>query len=374
MIKKIVQIHTDRKFLYESEFYKSDTVENQIIFVGEDNGLTERYGDSIQIFPKIEESIPQIIDIIKESDLILLCELCDFKVKLLEKIPLDKKVLLRLFGYELYRLKRNQFISNETRKSFFPIRKDQSITRNLKNLIHQYHQKPTRFDSEKQKKIFDRLNAIIMVNEFEYSELKKSFTLPKFIKLNLPPVRDNFDAKSSKENLIIIGNSKHFWNNHIDILKLLRRVNNIKNYQLFLFFNYGSESDYTQKVRKLSKSFHYLTLQEEFLNEDNFYKIYSKASALVINSYRQHALGNIFTAILSGCKIYLNKKSSSFDWMKANHFMISEVSELKNDIKTGDIRLSKAEMEHNVNRYRQMIQEYSQKDFIKTVESILDND
>lgn len=372
MVKKIVQIHTDRKFLYESEFYKSDTVENQIIFVGDKGDVDGNYRNLVKVFSK--EDIDEIIEIVKNADLIILSGLCSFKKNFLEKLPSDKVVLLRLFGFELYQLKRDQFISNETRKSFFPIRKNQSLIRNLKNLIHQYHQKPIKFDSEKQKKIFGRLNAIIMVNEFEYTELKNLFSLPKFLKLNLPPVNENLDINKPKKNTIIIGNSKHFWNNHIDILKMLRRVKNIGNYQLFLFFNYGPESEYTQKVRELSGSFDHLTFQKEFLSMPDFLKVYSEASALVINSYRQHALGNIFTAIFNGCKIYLNKRSSTFDWLKTNNFIISEVSELKNDIKSGKIGLSKTEMEFNVNRYKQLAQEYSQKDFVSAVENILENE
>lgn len=373
-MKKIVQIHTDSKFLYESEFYRSDSVKNQIIFIGNRENVKKDYGELISFFPKQVQSIDLIIEAVKDADLIVLNEFDTFKTKLLEQLPAEKKVFLRLFGYELYRLKRDNFISHETRKSFFPIRKDHSIIRNLKNLIHQYYQKPIRFDSEKQKRIFGRLNAIIMVNEFEYNELKESFSMPKFIKLNLPPIRENFDTDRSKKDLIIIGNSKHFWNNHIDILKMTGRIKNIGKYRLFLFFNYGPEGDYTQKVRKLSKSFDNLTLQEEFMSMPDFLKVYSEASALVINSYRQHALGNIFTAIFSGCKIYLNKRSSTFEWLKTNNFIISEVSELKDDLKTGNIGLSNSEMEHNVKRYRQMTEEYSQKDFIREVENILDNE
>jgi|GEM_PF-2082858 len=373
-MKKIFHIHTDSKFLHDSDKYVSQSFENKIIFVGDKEDVKKDYGDSILFFPRQDRSISLIIEAVKDADLIILNELDTFKTKLLEQLPPDKKIFLRLFGYELYYLKRDGFISNETRKSFFPIRKEQSIIRNFKNLIHQYFQKPMKFDTEKQRNIFRKIDRILLVNKFEYDGLGKYFYLPEFLKIPILNEHRHLNLDTPKKNLILIGNSKHYWNNHIDILKMLRRVNSISNYQLFLFFNYGPEGDYTQKVRKLSKSFDYLTFQEEFLSMPDFIKAYSEASALVINSYRQHALGNIFTAIFSGCKIYLNKRSSTYNWMKANNFIISEVSELKDDIKRGNIGLSKNEMEHNVKIYRKLTEEYSQKDFIKAVESILDND
>lgn len=371
-MKRIFHIHTDPKFLYDTERFIDLSFENKIIFVGNKEEVKKDYADLISIYPKQDQSIGLIVETVKDADLIVLNELDTFKTKLLEQLPAGKKIFLRLFGYELYRLKRNDFISSETRKSFFPIRKNQSLIRNLKNLIHQYYRKPTTFDAEKQKNIFKKIDRILLVNKFEYDELRKYFYLPDFLKIPILNEHRHLNLDTPKKDLILIGNSRHDWNNHIDTLKMLRRVNNIDNYQLFLFFNYGGEGDYTQKVRELSKSFQNLTLRQEFLSMPDFLKIYSEASALVINSYRQHALGNIFTAIFSGCKIYLNKRSSTYSWMKANHFMISEVSELKNDIKTGNTVLSKTEMEFNINRYEQLAEEYTQKDFIKAVESILD--
>lgn len=373
-MKKIFHIHTDSKFLHDSDKYVSPSFENKIIFVGNREDVKKDYADLILFFPKQDQSIDLIVEALKEADLIVLNELDTFKTKLLEKFPDNKKIFLRLFGYELYFLKRDNFISSETRKSFFPIRKDQSLIRNFKNLIHRYFRKPMKFDKEKQRNIFKKIDRILLVNKFEYDELRKYFYLPEFLKIPILNEHRHLNLDTPKKNLILIGNSKHFWNNHIDILKMTGRIKNIGKYRLFLFFNYGPEGDYTQKVRKLSKSFDNLALQQEFMSMPDFLKVYSEASALVINSYRQHALGNIFTAIFSGCKIYLNKRSSTFEWLKTNNFIISEVSELKYDIKTGNIGLSKTEMEHNVKRYRQMTEEYSQKDFIKTVESILDNE
>src|SRR5690606_40162359 len=83
-----------------------------------------------------------------------------------------------------------------------------------------------------------------------------------------------------------------------------------------------------------------------FLSIEKFREIYKTTAALVINSYRQHALGNIFTALLYGVKIYLNPKSSTYPWLKQLGFQVFDINQLITDIRSEESRVGK------VSRYR----------------------
>src|SRR5690606_10843771 len=119
-----------------------------------------------------------------------------------------------------------------------------------------------------------------------------------------------FDLSNKMEE-IIVGNSKHVWNNHLDVFRIIKKSKRFDNYKFNLFFNYGVDNDYTEKVRNEANQNSFVLI-EDFLDIQEFSRVYNTATALVINSYRQHALGNIFTAILNGSKVYLNKKSSTY--------------------------------------------------------------
>lgn len=140
-----------------------------------------------------------------------------------------------------------------------------------------------------------------------------------------------------------------------------------------LFFNYGSNNYYTDTVRREVNQKN-IVLLENFLSIENFNKIYDNATALVINSYRQHALGNIFSALLSGTKVYLNKKSSTYKWLKHEGFIISEINELPRDIDNNKIMLTQKEYQHNVNCYNQMKANYTNINFIENIITVLKNE
>lgn len=218
-----------------------------------------------------------------------------------------------------------------------------------------------------QKKRYRKIDRILLFNEYEYRQLGEYFHLPKALQVPLSRNNDKVDINTKKIDRIVIGNSKHIWNNHLDILSQLKNVKNIDNYQLFLFFNYGPANNYTAEVEKLASSFKNITLQEEFVNLTTFGIIYSEASAIVVNSFRQHALGNIFTAIFKGCKIYLNKRSSTYLWLKDSGFIISEISTLAEDVLNDRVKLSQSEMAHNIAAYFELRRQYTYTDFVNRI-------
>lgn len=373
---KLVHIHTDFKFLYETLRYKDDSLYNEIVFIGEVDEMTISKLDNLNFPYKIYSfsEIYKMHEIISEFDGIVFYSMDAIKVDILTKNDKNIKVFLRLFGYELYSQKLNKYISTSTLNLINPIAfSNNNFKKNLKKKIKRIFGFEYRIDIEKQKALYSKIDAVLLVNKFEYEELNKYFYLPKFIQVSLikePPINLKL---SSKNNEVIVGNSRHLWNNHLDVLKLIKKSKRYINYKFIFFFNYGANEHYAQAVRKEAHEDCFIFI-ENFLDSDAFNEIYDSASALLINSYRQHALGNIYSALLSGTKVYLNKKSSTFQSLKHDGFIISEINELSKDLDQGDIKLTLEEYKHNINCYMRVKNNYTNVNFIENIITVLKNE
>ena len=372
---KLIHLHTDFKFLHDTLRYEDSLLHNEIIFIGDcDETIMERMKIlSLKCYTFNSSEIEKILEIISFSDGVVFYGLDKLKIQILEKINEDKKVFLRLFGYELYSLKRDKFSSKTSLDLSIPISlKNYSLQEYLKRKIKRKLGIEFKVDIEKQKNIYSKIDAILLLNEFEYADLSKYFYLPKFIKLSFLREAPTTLELSNKKNEIIVGNSRNSWNNHLDVFKIIKKSKKAKNFNFVLFFNYGSNNMYADAVRKKTKS--NIVFIEDFLDKKEFDAIYDTVAALVINSYRQHALGNIFTAILAGARVYLNQKSSTYKWLKHEGFVISEINELPNEIDNNKIRLTQSEYQQNINCFNKLKHNYTTANFLENIISILKNE
>lgn len=373
---KLIHIHTDFKFFHDTLKYKSPLIYNEIIFIGDvDDSIVDilqKLQLPYKIFNKTETN--KVIEVISSFDGVVLNGLGKTNVELLNQLGKDVRVFLRLFGYELYKYKLDKFISSKTLNLTKPI----SLT---KYGIKEYLKRKTKrllglefkINKEKHKSIYSKIDAILLVNQFEYDELKKYFYLPRFIQVALTRETPKTFDLSNKKEVIIVGNSRNSWNNHLDIFKVIKKSKKFNTYKFILFFNYGANNDYAETVKREATQNNFVLI-DKFLDNIEFNDIYNNASAVIINSYRQHALGNIHTALLAGTKVYLNKKSSTYRWLKHEGFIISEITELPNDIDNKEVKLSIEEYQHNINCYNQMKSNYTNINFIDNIITVLKND
>jgi hypothetical protein len=356
---------------------------NEIIFIGGSNKETIDKLSNLPFPCKIfdETDVKAVIEYANKFDGIVFYNLDEIKVQILLHIKPAVKTFLRFFGYELYGIGAEYFLSAKTWNFFVKpqrtfLGKLRAIYLFCKRKLKIMFNKEYDVQPDNQRKVYAKLDAVMMINRFEYLELSKRFYLPRLIELQFTNHENEihqFKYNQDKSNKIIIGNSGHRWNNHIDVLDIIGNAKNESNTQFCLFFSYGTESIYSQEVRSLSNKVRNLSLIEEFLDKEKFEEIYSSAAALVINSYRQHAIGNIITGIKYGCKIYLNKKSSTYHWLISKGFLISEVGELRNDIESGNIKLTVEQQQHNFDSYLSVIKSYSVNDFLNNVRNVLEN-
>ena len=100
---------------------------------------------------------------------------------------------------------------------------------------------------------------------------------------------------------------------------------------------------------------------------EEFRTLYDSAAALVINGYRQMAMGNIMSALAKGVKVYLSSKNCMYSWALNEGFKVFDVNDLAEDIENDNIYLAEEDMAHNKQVYSGLADKYSVQEFLRTI-------
>ncbi len=383
----LVHVHSDVKFVFDTQRFHCDEFRNQVLFINSkkfDRAEVIRILDQskfeYQLFDEADKD--QIIQYINQADGMVVNDLDRFKSQLiLERSP-RVKVFLRLFGYELYSVRKEKYLSRTSMDALYPILKQgRSLSQYLTLKYKRWMGKENSFPPGKQQQqrhLYEHIDAVLLVSQQEYDDLRRYFYLPPLVVMNaigekyMEGLKNPVDL-SQKLDTLIIGNNKSEWNNHLDIHRLIRQSKTKHVYNYVYFFSYGSHKaaeHYVNELKRTADS--HATFIEQFLSNDEFNQIYRSSSALVINSYRQNALANIFNGILTGNKVYLSHQSSTYHWLKEEGFIIFDIRQLPQDLRNHSIRLTAENYQHNLSTLQRFITYRGQKQFfIERIISIL---
>ncbi|WP_299714637.1 hypothetical protein [uncultured Tenacibaculum sp.] len=385
---KVVHIHTDYKFVYNSLMFEDKEVENCTIVIEK----TKKYNvkgenKKIKTYLNNEKDFAEIIEFCKKNaNLVVLYNLDLLKSRIALKLPSDIKIAWRFFGVELYSLNKSKFISRISFNKGIDFKEKFKIELKNSPIIDKIY----RFFSGKEdfKRIFkeavNRIDLVLMLSEEEYNHLDNNpLRLPKFIKLPhiiREDIEDYSDHAANllkekikyRENSIIVGNSRSIYNNHLDVIDIIEKYSSKKNKFIFLF-NYGTLGVYTDKVLARLSNKANVEVINDFLPKDEFIKFYRKPVALVINSYRQLAWDNIRLALKNGVKVYLNDKNIHKSFLVNEGFKIFSMQDFKNDLKNDNLSFDKECAAYNINNFVEFAKNYSKLDFIKNLKAAINS-
>jgi hypothetical protein len=116
--------------------------------------------------------------------------------------------------------------------------------------------------------------------------------------------------------------------NHIHWLKKLSKLKD-NNLKVFIPLNYG-DMQYAKKVRECALKLFgdRAIILDSVLPYDNYINILSKVSALILDSKRQIALGNISGFLRQGKKIFLPKDSVLYKYYTQNEVPVNSLDEI----------------------------------------------
>jgi len=362
---KVIHIHTDQKFVSDSNRFDGENFKNDILLIGEPAYNLNLSEENITVFKYSPNSVNHIVNRCMDADLVVVYGLDLIKARIIFNLPKEIPVAWRFFGYELYRFDMKMSLSETTSKYL-----EKSGTAKLKNFIKlsvkslkSYLRWGTCSDTFHLGAIRN-IDYFLCFSKHEYDLLASKWTdLPEFVRLPLSRSYKPEEQEFDKEKIVIIGNNRSSYNNNIDIIKLIESAENRSLYHFVLLFSYGEETNYSMKVREEVDNKPYYEVIDNFMTHDKFEGLYHNASAAVFNGYRQMALGNIFSALKNGVKIYLNDRNVVMEWLCSEGINIYPVSDLKKDIEENRITLTKFELNANAENFSKMIDSYTNTDF-----------
>lgn len=131
---------------------------------------------------------------------------------------------------------------------------------------------------------------------------------------------------------ILVGNSADPSNNHMEILRLLRRFKN-DNVRLYLPLSYGGTPEYIYQVDQVGAELFgdkYVSMKE-FMDIKQYNEFLSMMNVFVCNHERQQALGNIFALLYLGKKVYIRNGITTVDLFNdygLKFFFIHDIAEM----------------------------------------------
>lgn len=367
---KVLHIHTDNKFLSYNKAFSDPSFSNTIMFIYEKKNDTHSLYSKhdIILIENSQKGLKSAIDIANNADLIVVYMMDITKSYIVNRIRTGIPIVWRFYGAELYGKLNNYVLSDLTKQIIqkqnypFVIR----IRAFLNNILTYGINYKAEFDCS-----IKRVDAIAMLYKQEYVFLSDFFMLPKFIQLSYNSNR-SVNLLLSKTNTIIIGNSRNRYNNHLEIIRLIKEGGHEK-FSYEMPFNYGETSLYSNMVLREAELLPNCHVIKEFMPKNEYCQLFSDAAAFVFNAHRQMAMGNIFIAIENNTKVYLNPKNSAYQWLLEEGFAVFSIEDLVDDMNNNNIYISTNESNRNLTALNSLSKKYNIDSLVQEIHLLIMN-
>lgn len=277
---------------------------------------------------------------------------------LLKYVPNSKIIIWWMWGYELYLPnsygQRHGFVNIET---ILPITravrkhitsKSEKLKKNIKgllvDLVWPYYKK----------KIVSRMDYFQPVIHCEYELIshEKGFRAKEFY---LPHINwPNYDRALTVGECgdIQIGNSASQWCNHLDVWNQIKEFVPSKS-KIVLPLSYGDAQYATYVHNAIKRDHENIEIMNDFLSYEEYFNVLKRCTFFVHGAIRQHAMGNIFNALISGKKIFLYKDSLDYKHLQEMGYVVFAIEDIDESSFTTPLTYSEIMQNQNA-RLREM--------------------
>ncbi|WP_223701117.1 TDP-N-acetylfucosamine:lipid II N-acetylfucosaminyltransferase [Sutcliffiella deserti] len=140
--------------------------------------------------------------------------------------------------------------------------------------------------------------------------------------------RADYFKKKRKKIRVIVGNSATSTNNHLEVFEILKKYKG-ENIEIVCPLSYGNK-EYAEKVIMYGKELFNdkFTYLDSFMTMDDYMEYLSSFDIGIYNNDRQQGLGNIYSMLYLGKKVYM--KSGTTMWLEMSRDMSLEVFDIEN--------------------------------------------
>lgn len=373
---KILHIIDDDKFIdLLLPRYFFDGCENEIVYIKDECTYKGKYRSIVRWVLPFSKKLEDVFSEPSKFNIIIVYSLNNSKALFVNSIQHKPVIIWHFFGTEIYN-------KTELRKYNYSAATSRMITANTKPVLKASITKVKvtfrrifNSNDTPQSEIDKAMLAcdyFLWYNKDEYDYLKSHLPiLPEFLQLPVTTIYPEPDYSAKDKLKMLVGNSSAPGNNHIDTFSQLQELQ--YKGEVIVPFGYGYDAVYKKNLLRIIKD---LTLDVHVLGTFMPYEAYlhllDTVTTAVFNSYRQMALGNIFMLLFYGAKIYLSERNPTYPWLKKLGFHIySTEQDLEAGLKSGDLKLDKAQMLHNKALYVKMANKACLDNFIQKLPELV---
>jgi dTDP-N-acetylfucosamine:lipid II N-acetylfucosaminyltransferase len=257
------------------------------------------------------------------------------RYRLLEHVPMDKKVFWFGWGYDYYPLLKKEFpegllLQNTAKEvqSNGSSRVHNVIKARVKKMLQLVGLLPRSVDISVLKRV-DYFSPVLDV-EYQLVCLHNPWFAANYICWNYGTVEDDLSLPSVINDLpgrnLLVGNSATETNNHFELFDTIKEEIDLTGREVVVPLSYGN-NEYRDKVIKYGKtcfgnSFVPLV---DFMTYDQYIQKIRSCGFVMMNHIRQQALGNICICILFGAKVFLHPRNPLYNWFKAKGVVVGNI-------------------------------------------------
>lgn len=335
---KILHIAPDEKFINAIHWQFEEIYPNNnkfLIFLSSEENEVKyiKVSKNVSFLSEKQRNLGPIFHEIAVSDIIILHGLKYFQSKLVWEYKAKAKFVWFFWGGEIYDNPyglANQTLGIKTRKKFSNL----SLALKFKNLIKfgyyfiQNKTIPHKLVLKAAKKIdyFGSLDKEELNYLIERGFLKQNTFHLRMTYYPLEFILNGLIDDFVKGDSILLGNSASITNNHLEAFDFLKHLN-LENRDLIVPLSYG-DILYAKEIAKIGhkvfeKNFSPLM---EFMSLAKYNEILLDCKIVIMNHYRQQAVGNILALLWIGAKVYLNELNSIYHYLKDNGIIVFSIN------------------------------------------------
>ncbi|MGQ1785704.1 TDP-N-acetylfucosamine:lipid II N-acetylfucosaminyltransferase [Saccharicrinis sp. GN24d3] len=327
--KSILHIASDEKFINAANliFEKAFPGSNKFLIPLSRFQKEMKYVDPKPNVDRINKSSHTVGHLAKQTlnyDCIFLHGFTELNCEVYLASPVKDKIIGLLWGAELYvdRYLPGYPLTGDLTSALNLKEPRKSFKEQLKDLIRKvvYKKIETVADSPKLAAATISYLATLYREECDFFKEKKILSEEcKFFPFCYYPleyINQGNEKATIKGNDILLGNSASDTNNHLEAFVMLKNIG-IGNRKLVVPLSYGSKvyADYVQKIGDETFNGNFNPLRT-FMPLEDYNRILQSCGVVVMNHYRQQAVGNIVMMLWLGSKVYLNESSTFYCYLK----------------------------------------------------------
>jgi len=338
---KILHIAPDEKFIdsVNYQFEKIYKEQNHFIILVQKENHKLKYIKtikSIELLILTQKTLKKLLATFDKYDIIVLHGMSFSNSRIVLKYKQKEKFIYIFWGGEIYN---NPYglgktsIGQKTRNHF-------PVNKNIKGKIRQFVQHfvhPIKYGTPPIKKsIIKAIKQVFYIgilHKEDFNMLKNNnFISSKtaYFKYSYYPLEFIFKGIKDvrvTDNNILLGNSASASNNHLEAFSILKRLN-LNTVKVITPLSYGSK-EYANEIIKIGKqelgdNFQPIT---KFIPLEEYNQYLKQCGIVIMNHYRQQAVGNILAMIWMGAKVYLDKRNTVYHYLKRIGIIVFSISD-----------------------------------------------